>query len=184
MPRPKKVTNFIAFPPPDDFLFYDLFDILHETCFNKNLSAVARCLGVSIPTVKRWITDPPQQRYWPTILTAAIREVVRQMRLSPHRRHRKAAKIAIAQLSRHNLKDAMDLVEQDEVNDEGVVRELLKIVNEAPGQTIRVDDLKKGKYSATHSMRAYRHAAVRLQLDKDTEGFGSDKVTYWSMPRD
>jgi len=82
------------------------------------------------------------------------------------------------------LADAAEQLQKDEVSDDGVVRELLRIVNEAPGQTIKISDLKKAKYSGEYSMRAFRYAAERLQLDKETEGFGADKVTYWSMPRD
>ena len=62
--------------------------------------------------------------------------------------------------------------------------EARSIGNEAPGQTIKVTDVKKAKYSGEYSMRAFRYAAERLCLDKETEGFGADKVTYWSMPRD
>lgn len=184
MPRAKSLSTLIAFPPSDDSLFHDLFDILHETCLNGNWTATARVLDVSIPTAKRWNTHPPQQRWWPSLLQIAIRECTRQMRLSPHKKHRRRAALAVDQLSRHRLKDAAEELQKDEISDDGVVRELLRIVNEAPGQTIKVTDLKKAKYSGEYSMRAYRYAAERLQLDKETEGFGADKVTYWSMPRD
>jgi hypothetical protein len=184
MPRAKSLSTLIAFPPPDDGLFHDLFDILHETCLAGNWTATARILDVSIPALKRWNRNPPQQRYWIFVLQHAIREVTRQLRQSPHKKHRRLAKLAIDQLSRHRLADAAEQLEKDETADDGVVRHLLSIINEAPGQTISTKDLKKARYSGEYSLRAFRYAAERLQLDKETEGFGADKVTYWSMPRD
>lgn len=184
MPRAKSLATIIAFPPADDNLFHDLFDILHETCLNGNWSATARILDVSIPTAKRWNQHPPKQRWWPDLLQIAIRECTRQMRLSAHKKHRKRAALAADQLSRHGLRDAAEQLEKDDIADEGCVRNLLAIINEAPGQTISTAELKKSRYSSEYSLRAYRYAAERLCLDKETEGFGADKVTYWSMPRD
>lgn len=184
MPRSKSLATIIAFPPADDNLFHDLFDILHETCLNGNWSATARVLDVRASTLKRWNQQPPQQRFWPSVLIHAIRECTRQMRQSGVKKYRKRASLAIDQLSRHRLKDAAEELQKDEIADDGVVRHLLSIINEAPGQTIKVSDLKKAKYSGEYSMRAFRYAAERLCLDKETEGFGADKVTYWSMPRD
>lgn len=184
MPRAKSLATFITFPPADDGLFHDLFDILHETCLNGNWSATARILDVRTSTLKRWNQNPPQQRFWPIILTAAIRECCRQLRMSPTKKHRKRAALAAEQLSRHRLADAAAELEKDEVADEGCTKRLLQIINEAPGQTIAVNDLKKARYSGEYSLRAFRYAAERLCLDKETEGFGADKITYWSMPRD
>lgn len=184
MPRAKSLATLIAFPPADDNLFHDLFDILHETCLNGNWTATARVLDVAVPTLKRWNQNPPQQRFWPVLLTHAIRECTRQMRGSAHRKHRKRADLAIQQLSRHGLKDAAEQLQTDDIADDGCARHLLMLINEAPGQTIKVSDLKKARYSGEYSMRAFRYAAERLCLDKETEGFGADKVTYWSMPRD
>lgn len=184
MPRIKSLATIIAFPPADDGLFHDLFDILHETCLNGNWRATARILDTSVPSLKRWNQNPPKQRYWSTVLIHAIRECTREMRQSVHKKHRKRAMLAIQQLSRHRIKDAAEELEKDDIADDGVVRHLLGIINEAPGQTIKVSDLRKAKYSGEYSMRAFRYAAERLCLDKETEGFGEDKVTYWSMPRD
>ena len=184
MPRTKSLATFIAFPPADDNLFHDLFDILHETCLGGNWSATARILDVRPSTLKRWNKEPPQQRFWPIVLTHAIRECTRQLRMSPTKKHRKRAALAADQLARHRLADAAEELQKDEIADDGCARHLLTIINEAPGQTIKVTDLKKAKYSGEYSMRAFRYAAERLCLDKETEGFGADKVTYWSMPRD
>src|SRR3546814_13775583 len=82
MPRAKSLATIITFPPPNDDLFHDLFDILHETCLNGNWTATARALDVSASTLKRWNTNPPQQRYWPILLTHPIRQCTRQMRLT------------------------------------------------------------------------------------------------------
>lgn len=184
MPRTKSLATLIALPPADDGLFHDLFDILHETCLGGNWSATARVLDVSIPALKRWNKHPPKQRYWPLVLTHTIRECTRQLRNSPTKKHRKRAALAAAQLSRHRLGDAAETLQKDEIADDGCARYLLTLINEAPGQTISTAELRKAKHSGAYSIRAYRYAAERLCLDKETEGFGADKVTYWSMPRD
>lgn len=184
MPRVQSLSTIIAFPPHNPDLFHDLFDILHETCLDGNWAATARILDTSIPSLKRWNTAPPKQRYWLHVLSHAIREVASQLRQSKHKKHRKRAKLAIDQLSRHNFTDLAAKLTNDDIADDGAVRTLLTIINEAPGQTIKVSDLKKAKYSGEHSLRAYRYAAERLCLDKETEGFGDEKETYWSMPRD
>lgn len=184
MPRQKSLATIIAFPPSSDEKFHELFDILHETCLGGNWSATARCLDVSVPTCRRWNTAPPQQRFWPVLLAHAIREACRELRISGSKKHKRRARLAIEQLSRHGHSTPAEELEKDEIADDGVVKRLLQIVNEAPGQTISTAELKKAKYSGEYSLRAFRYAAERLQLDRETEGFGADKVTYWSMPRD
>lgn len=184
MPRTKSLATIICFPPADDDRFHELFDILHETCLNGNWSATARVLDVSVPTCRRWNTKPPQQRFWPVLLAHAIRECCRTLRSSPTKKHRKRARLAIDQLSRHSYATEADQLERDEIAEDGCARYLLTLINEAPGQTISTAELRKAKHSGAYSMRAFRYAAERLCLDKETEGFGADKVTYWSMPRD
>ena len=172
-------------PPLDKELFHELLDILYYGIFEENWTAVARVLDTSVPTVKRWFVNPPKQRWWNYILERTIRELVAHMREHPKKRMRRKARKITDQLSRYtNLRTLQAYVETDEVENAGSVRHLLMTVNEAPGQTISTADLRKPAHSGGYSLRTLRRAAQHLGLEIDTEGFGEDKLTYYSMPRE
>jgi hypothetical protein len=184
MPKAKSMINY-EMPPLDEDLFYTLFDILHDTIYKGNYSATARALSISPITAKRWARHPPtSQSWWNVILAHTIQQLCSQMRHSNSRTHQKQAKLAIAQLTRHNVSQLVSNIERDDHTEDGAVRHLLIKLNEAPGQTLSTQQLRLPAYSGGYTLRTFRAAAVRLMLDKDTEGFGPDKVTYYSIPRD
>ena len=183
MPRTPPPKSRIKHPTLDENKFYQLFDILHDNIYEGNWSATARALGISTPTARRWFTEPPKQYWWNFVLTQVIRENIRQLRLSRNRKHKQLARIATAALARHAQKDLLMDVDNETTHEEGALKHLLIIVNEAPGQTISTRDLRKPAFSGGYSMSTLRATAKALGLKRETEGFGEDKQTYYSMPR-
>ena len=166
-------------PPLDEDLFEELFHILHSVLLNSNWAATSRTLGVSRATAMKWVNSPPKNPWWNFVLRHVIRELTRQLRMSHIKAHRKRARLAL-----HRLQElpavSGEPVEVDWDPDESV-QEVLIALNEAPGQTLTTAELKR---ITSLTARQIRAAAIRLCLVREVEGFGEDKVAYYSIPRD
>lgn len=176
MPKVRKFGNYTP-KPLDPDLFQELLHILHRILFDGNWSATARALGVSKPTALRWVNNPPTAPWWNLVLRTIIRDLTRQMRLSPHKKHTQRAGDAIKRLQQlpHVEIDVEDFEDPSDA-----ARDILTTVNLAPGQELTADQIRQ---RTGRSKREIRTAAARLCLHRTTTGFGADKETYYSIPR-
>lgn len=174
----RKFGNYVP-QPLDQEVFDELLHILHSVLLNGNWAATARALGISKPTAVRWVNQPPKQNHWNMILRHIIRELTAQLRASPHKKHRIRARTALARLQELPAVKG-DTVDVDWDPTESV-REVLIALNEAPGQTLTSRELRRITTLRPSQLTAI---AQRLCLTKETEGFGKDKVTHYSLPRD
>lgn len=176
MPKVRRFGNYTP-QPLDEDLFAELLHVLHQILFDGNWSATSRALGVSKPTAIRWVNKPPANPWMNVVLRTIIRDLTRQMRMSPHKRHTKRAQEAIKRLQ--TLPQAeLDIDEADDPSD--AIRDVLISLNQAPGQELTLDEIRQ---KTGRSRRTIRLAAARLCLHKETTGFGEDKETYYSIPR-
>lgn len=180
MPRVRKRTKYEP-EPLDQELFQELLHILHHVCFNGNWAQTSRAVGVSRPTAMRWVNSPPTMPHWNVVLREVLKIVIADLKLSPHRSHRKRARQAMQRLN--TLPQVQATVEQMKDNDraqDGAVKELLIYLNETPGQSASTKTLRQ---QLNYSTRTLRAAAKTLNLDIEVEGFGEEKTVYYSMPR-
>jgi hypothetical protein len=177
MPSVRKFAKFKP-KPLDEELFQELLHILHSIIYNGNWSATARALGVSTPTAQRWVNNPPKQAHYTMILREVIREITSQLKYSPHKKDKRTRIKALQRMA--DLKQiSISNVETPEQTRESL-RLFLATLNEAPGQTMTLQELKKATGLSSKSVRAI---ALRLEVDSETSGFGSEKQTHYSIPR-
>ena len=181
--RLKGPISKYSVPPLDEEMFHTLFDILHDGCMEGNYAATGRILDLHVNTVRKWAINAPKDRWANHVLKAAINFVYSTMVNSSHKKIRKRAQKVKAQLERAGLHKMTEYMEYNEANNAGAVKHLLTTLNEADGQEMSTADLRKPANSGGYSMRALRHAAQVLQLEKETSGFGDEKVTFYRIPR-
>lgn len=180
MPKTRKFGQY-APPPLDEDLFAEYLHLLHMVIFNGNRAASARALGITPLTFQAYVNKPPKNPWWNMILERTIRDMVRQLSISPYKKHNKRAKKVLTRMQDlPSAKVLYDAILSDEVADEGATKDILMLLNETPGQTLTLHQLRQ---RSNRSARTIRIAAQRLCLTVETTGFGEDKATYISIPR-
>ena len=167
----------------DEEQFHDLFDVLHDGCFMGNWTATARALGISVTTARKWSTHPPKRPQEAKMIELTIREVHAYMSSHRSKKMRKRAVKVWNQIARGNLEEAQ-LIEANTHSNSGAVRHLLKLISQKPNGEIDTEELFKVANMGGYNRRTLQSAAEHLQLDKETKGFGKDKITWYKLPRD
>lgn len=168
--------------PLDEDMFYELFDILHDGCFEGNWSQTARVLCVGQRTIRNWSKQPPRGSWWNHILTQLINECYQSMVHSKHKKIRKRAEKIKGQLHRAGLHTLQDYLIWNEANNSDVQRALLVAINETDTQSMTLQELKKPAHLGAYSERAIRAAAESLGLVREVTGFGKEKIVTYRMP--
>lgn len=164
-------------------LFRDLMDLLYVRVMQGNIRGTARLLGISSKTMQKWTstTPPVSQWWWNIILIHCIRETYKSMHSSKSKKTKRASRQLISDLSRILPRDA-EYMEWNEARDSGARRHLLSLFVDHDQVSTKM--LRQERYAQGYTPRALREAARVLELDRVTEGFGDDKVTYYRLPRD
>jgi hypothetical protein len=180
--RPKGPISKYPLPPMDEDRFHELFDILHDGCFEGNWAATARALGVSINTAKKWSKEAPT-RYWETNnVLQAIKYIHSLMASSKHKQHRTRAAKIVVQLKRQNLElDAEHLEQNTSAHGEALLH-LISTLAWTKLREMSTEELHLAANSGGFSKRILRQAAEQIGLPKETRGFGKDKITWYSIP--
>lgn len=178
--------------PLDIKTFVTLFRAVMRYGFNDNYSQAARFLCITRQQAKRWteqIDDgitPTVKNHWMNDILVKLSQTLIQ-KLSTHSRkaYRERAyrlRSELRGLKLFTVKYTPDGHQQelpDETADADAPRLILSILNEAPGQTMTLQQLM---LSTSYSKQTIRTAADRLCLTKDVRGFGPDKQAYYSIP--
>lgn len=162
---------------PDRFL--ELFHILHGSIFRGNFSATSRALGITRVTAIKYATEAPKQWWWEDVLINVIKTAYAEMVQSGSKRTRGLAKRAINDLTRILPREA-EYMEFNAANQSNARRHLLSLFREY--DQISTRQLRKPAFSGGYSYSSLRRAADDLELDKETTGFGDEKVTYYRLP--
>ena len=178
--RDRRLLAKISLPPLDQDLFKELLDILKLT-FNGNYSAIARMLDITRQTLVNWEKNPPKGKWWNHILLEAIKETRLLLSQSGKKKYRKAAAKIPHRLGLLGINELNSSMEFETIHQSGSVPHLLRVLLHFGG-TVRLDTLKKERWSGGYSMRTLRNAAETLQLKRTVEGFGADKEGIWSIP--
>lgn len=163
----------------DQELFHELFHILHGSMLRGNYSATSRVLGCTRKTAIRYATTAPTQWWWNKLLVEVIKDVYADLVQSGSKLSRGYAKRAMTDLMRVIPRDA-EYMEFNAANNDGARKHLLSLFRELDQVSTR--QLKLPRFSGGHSPRILRRAAEELELDKVTEGYGDEKVTYYRLP--
>lgn len=153
--------------------YRELWDLLFLELLQANKSAMARMLGVSIPTVGRYdptTGDGPsnKQWWWNIVIENIILELCHEMKNSPRKRYRNRAKRVIQALADNRRTRRMaERITTEAEDHSAATRYLLALIADAPGQTMRVKDIAKAANSGAFHMRTLRGAAERLCLIKE-----------------
>jgi len=168
--------------PMDEEQFHHLFDVLHDGCFLGNWTATARALGISVTTARKWSTTPPKRPHEAKVIELAIREVHEYMTSHRSKKIRKRANKVWNQIARGDPEKAK-LIEANTHSNSGAISHLLKLISQKPTLEIDSEELFKLANMGGYNRRTLQSAAEHLQLEKETKGFGKDKITWYKLPR-
>jgi hypothetical protein len=164
--------------------FHELYFTLRVIINKGSISATARQLGLSRKTADRWITIPPTDPHYNISLRSVVMELIKWCQHHKSKEIRQRAREALDHINKYAKQrsfasDGTEHIDDDIDTGDTCARELLEHLTRK--SYISTRELRAGKYSS-FSLQAYRLAAVRLCLDKRTDGFGDDKVTWYALP--
>jgi len=172
--------------------FRTLFRAVMRYGLNDNASLGGRLLGVNPRKIRAWINaiddnEPFEVKgiWWNDALqkiAAHMAEVLSQHSRKAYRERAYRLRSELKGLKLATIKYTPDGKPQelpDPTLDDIAPRLILSILNEAPGQTMTLQQLM---LSTSYSKQTIRMAADRLCLTKDVRGFGPDKQAYYSIP--
>lgn len=184
MPKHQYKGPVSKFSPPkiDEEKFHTLFDILHDGCFESNWSATARALQISEKTARRWAIKAPK-RYWEySNLHQAVKEVHRYMAGSKHKKIRTRAAKVLGQLNRNGLERIAEYMEWNTSSESEAILHLISTIAWQPHREISTEELFKAANAGGFSRRTLQRVADEVGLEKETKGYGENKVTWYSIP--
>jgi len=173
------------FSPPEinEEKFHQLFDILHEGCFEGNWTATSRALQVNQRTIRRWSKTAPK-RYWEYVnLHSAVKEVHRWMAASKHKKIRIKAEKVLGQLRRNGLETIAEYMEWNTNSESEAIIHLISTLAHTPHREMSTEELHKTANSGGFSKRTLRLAAEQVGITKETRGYGEDKITWYIIPK-
>lgn len=180
IPRPKAPVSKFTPTPLDPTIFTQLYDILLYDCFEGNYSATARALSISILSARKYEKAPPTNAWWSFVLLKTIKEVHQFLAQSSRSKYRLRARRVLSALSKTQFHEDAEYMLWNQNSASLAVRHLLSVM--VKHKKIDVKDLRKAGISGGYSIRILRHAAQILQLERETVGYGEDKITYWVLP--
>lgn len=188
MPRKRKhyaPVRKLEVPQISEAEYRDLIDIIYEDIFQGNRTAIARTLGVSVPTVGRMKMRPPgkgSQWWWTIVLREIIKRMHEQLEQSPHKRDRMKAQEIRHSVSSYGHADLMSNLVYDTQQAEGSTQFLVALLWDKKPYSkegmISVSDLNREAREAGYEPRTLRSAAQRLCLIREKRG----DEWFWRFP--
>lgn len=178
-----KTRKYFKFKPRelDTHTFEGLYSILSATLCHGNLTMVAKVLGVSRTTAIRYSTRPPKAYWWNQLLINVMDDLIAELMQSTNKLHKQWAYQATRLMSEYRQKTKeKGLLEADVTSNSEARRHILSLFRDRDEITTRM--IRKPKYSGGYAQRTLIRALESLELDKETRGFGEDKVTYYRLP--
>jgi hypothetical protein len=183
--RRRKFTRVSA-QQLDTEAFHDLLGIFLTHICAGNMSTATQLLGMSRPTINKWRSNPPKQAWWIVTLTHIMDQAITELLASTRKTERQAAVTAREQMmpyrqrSRKALEANLEL--EEVVGTTPCRRHILTMLNEHGQVSTRM--LRKPAHCGGFSQSQIKRALASFdgELDKETRGFGEDKVTYYRLP--
>jgi hypothetical protein len=178
MALPKQTRTFRPKRKLDQSEFNQLTDLLYET-YKGNAQRCSEALGITRPTWKKWEHTPPTWPYWNLVLRHVIKQALSHLDNigGITNRHRQRVQDA---LSRIPSSESMLLeAEALSYNYKGAEAHLRALLSK---KGMYWDQIKLAANSGGYSHSALRVASARSNIVKTSEGYGSNKRSYWRLP--
>lgn len=187
-----RIQRLYEYEPLDMGTFRTLFRAIMRYGFNDNYSLAARLLGIDRRQAKAWTEAIDNEEHftvkgvwWNDILQKLAADIIKVLSQHSRKAYRDRAyrlNSELRGLKLAQIKYTPDGKPQelpDPTHDDIAPRVILATLNEAPGQTMTLQQLM---LSTSYSKRTIRMAADRLCLTRDVRGYGPDKQAYYSIP--